>query len=178
MAMRIALIIGHKKASPGACNNNAGICEFEFNEKLAHDIASTGEFEDLHIVYRRTYSQLPQDVNTLNPDVAVSLHCNAFNEKATGSEVLFYHSSTKGKKIADVFQRNIVGALGLTDRGIKPKGAEDRGGYILRYTYAPCIIVEPFFIDNDRDLAIVRNRYDYFVAALINSFKEIEAIII
>jgi len=176
--MRIALIIGHKKSSPGACNRNYGLCEFEFNEKLAHDIASTGKFEDLHIVYRRTYSQLPEDVNNLEPDVAVSLHCNAFNEKATGSEVLYYHSSVKGKEIAKVFQRNVVRVLGLTDRGIKPKGTEDRGGYILRYTNAPCIIVEPFFIDNDKDLETVRNRYDDFVAALINSFKEIEAIII
>jgi len=175
--MRIALIIGHKKSSPGACNRSYGICEFEFNEKLAHDIASIGKFEDLHIVYRRTYSALPGDVNSLEPDVAVSLHCNAFNEKATGSEVLFYHSSVKGKEIAKVFQRNVVRVLGLTDRGIKPKGTEDRGGYILRYTHAPCIIIEPFFIDNDRDLETVRDRYDDFVAALINSFKEIESII-
>jgi len=68
--------------------------------------------------------------------------------------------------------------LGLPNRGIKPKGTEDRGGYVLRYTNAPCIISEPFFIDNDLDLLLVRNRYDNFVAALIKSFKEIESIII
>ncbi|UCG13233.1 MAG: N-acetylmuramoyl-L-alanine amidase [Deltaproteobacteria bacterium] len=28
-----------------------------------------------------------------------------------------------------------------------------RGGYLLRYTNAPCVIAEPFFIDNDEDLA-------------------------
>lgn len=176
--MKIALVIGHKKARPGACNKDAGLCEFEFNEKLAHDIESKGELEDLHIVYRRTYSKLPQDINNLKPDVAVSLHCNAFNEKASGSEVLYYHSSVKGEKIAKSFLNNIVGVLGLPNRGIKPKGTEDRGGYVLRYTNAPCIISEPFFIDNDLDLLLVRNRYDNFVAALIKSFKEIESIII
>jgi len=174
--MRIALIIGHKKTRPGACNDYYGICEFEFNEQLAQDVSAACNFENF-IVYRRTYSQLPGDVNGLNPDVVVSLHCNAFNQKATGTEVLYYHTSTKGKQIASVFQKNIVNTLNLADRGIKPKGVEDRGGYILRYTHAPCVILEPFFIDNNNDLEIVRNNYDAFVGALIKSFKEIESIL-
>lgn len=143
---KCALVIGHKKTSPGASNRSSGLTEFAFNDVLSIEIESEESGVEVQRVYRRTYNLLPDDINQLNPDFIVSLHCNAFNRSASGTEVLYYHRSTKGKLAAEILRDNLVDALGLSNRGIKSRTSEDRGGYLLRYTNAPCIIAEPFFI--------------------------------
>lgn len=148
-----ALIIGHKKRSPGAVNANHNLSEFDFNEDLALRIERRVKDTEIQRIYRRTYGDLPDDINALSPDFIVSLHCNAFNKKVSGSEVLYYRRSEKGREMAGILLSHLVQQLKLPDRGIKPKSAEDRGGHLLRYTEAPCVIAEPFFIDNDDDLA-------------------------
>jgi len=152
--MRVAVVIGHSKKDKGAANSSYGANEFEFNQKLAHDIEHNfSEYnlsDEIVVVYRETtYQDLPIQINALNPDLVVSLHCNAFNTEANGCEMLYYHTSEKGKEVARIFQNHLVQRLDNKDRGIKPKRSEDRGGYLLRYTKAVCIICEPFFIDND-----------------------------
>ena len=150
--VKVILVVGHAKNSPGACNQNLNICEFEFNNRLVEKIdCLVDERCKTEIVYRGTYQALPDKVNALNPDFVICFHNNAFNSRVTGSEVLYYHKSKKGRKIASIFQNNLVTELGLNDRGIKAKTSEERGGYMLRYVNAPCIILEPFFIDNDEE---------------------------
>ena len=170
---RIVFVIGHKVKSPGACNITNNICEFEFNKKLVNEIKATiDDHCEIKIVYRDRYKDLPDKINKLNPDFVICFHCNAYNAQLTGVETLFYHKSKKGKKMATIFQNNIVKALGLKDRGIKGKSSEERGGYILRYTEAPCILLEPFFIDNDDDYRIAINKYTGLVDACANSIYE------
>ena len=148
-----ALVIGHKKTSPGATNPSTGLTEFEFNDELARLIEDQVDSVRIQRVYRTVYRQLPDDINALDADFVVSLHCNAFNGSASGTEVLYYYKSTRGQQMAALLQQRLLQQLDLPDRGIKPRTSEDRGGYLLRYTRAPCIIAEPFFIDNDADLA-------------------------
>ncbi len=178
--MKVALVIGHKEHSPGACNNVDDLCEFCFNEKLAKDISKVLEINN-ELVYREdggSYSKLPFYINTnIKPNFIVSLHCNAFNTKASGTEVLYYHKSIKSRTMAEELQKNLVFALDLPDRGVKGRGTEDRGGFLLRYTNAPCVITEPFFIDNDKDLARVKERYDVVVAAYVKSINNIKIFI-
>ena len=134
---KCALVIGHKKTSPGASNSESGLTEFAFNEALAIDIENQVGNVEVQRVYRRTYASLPSDINQLNPDFIVSLHCNAFNTSASGTEVLFYHRSATGRLIAQILQEHLVQALALNDRGIKPMTTEDRGGNLLKNTSAP-----------------------------------------
>jgi len=168
-----ALVIGHKKSSPGATNAKTDLSEFDFNENLAIRIEDKIQGARIQRIYRRTYSELPGDINALGPDFIVSLHCNAFNKKVSGTEVLYYHKSQKGKHMAEILLDHLVQHLGLPNRGIKPKTAEDRGGYLLRYTDAPCVIAEPFFIDNDRDLARAQEDIEGLVAAYATAIDEI-----
>lgn len=172
-----ALVIGHKKSSPGAVNQRTGLTEFEFNEDLAIRIEKKVKKVDIQRVYRRTYEELPSDINALNPDFIISLHCNAFDGKASGTEVLYYHKSEKGKIMAEILLKHLVECLELPNRGIKPKTAEDRGGYLLRYTKAPCVISEPFFIDNDIDLARAQEKIDDLAQAYAKAIEEIEEIV-
>ena len=172
--MKVALVIGHTEKSPGACNKLYNVCEFEFNNRLVTKISAV-IFDrcEVVVVHRDRYKDLPGKINKLNPDFVMCFHNNAFNTKATGSETLYYHTSKKGKKIASIFQKKIVAALQLKDRGIKGKSSEERGGYVLKYTNAPCIILEPFFIDNDTDYETVIAKYTALIVACSDSVFEI-----
>lgn len=152
-----AIIVGHSRARQGATNPHDGTTEFEYNEPLAQLIADQlqkcGAVRPV-IVYRDSYSTLPGKVNETGADIAIELHCNAHNTEASGTEMLYWDTSRNGKRLAQELQNAAVTTLSLPDRGAKPIGADDRGGYLLRYTAMPCVIVESFFIDNDDDLAI------------------------
>jgi len=173
MSTLCALVIGHKKKSPGAINANKDITEFDFNEDLALRVERKVEKSQVQRVYRRTYKQLPDDINELDPDFIVSLHCNAFDTKVSGTEVLYYHKSENGKKMAEILLLYLVDHLELPNRGIKPKTAEERGGYLLRYTKAPCVIAEPFFIDNDDDLVRAQEDLDGLAGTYAKAIDQI-----
>jgi len=168
-----ALVIGHKKSSPGASNKNSNLTEFDFNEDLSIRIENEVKDVDITRVYRTSYKNLPNEINALYPNFIISLHCNAFNRSASGTEVLYYHKSKSGKLMADVLQKHLLNCLGSNNRGTKPRTAEDRGGYLLRYTQAPCVISEPFFIDNDSDLSIAKANIVYLTGAYTVAIEEI-----
>jgi N-acetylmuramoyl-L-alanine amidase len=172
-----ALVIGHKKSSPGAINENHNLNEVDFNEDLALRIEREGIETNIQRVYRRTHELLPNDINLLDPNFIISLHCNAFNKEVSGTEVLYYHKSDMGKRIAELLQKNLKDFLKLSDRGIKPKTVEDRGGYLLKYTKAPCVIAEPFFLDNDGDLELVQANIEGLAETYAKSLDEISQMI-
>lgn len=174
---KCALVIGHKKTSPGAVNPNRDLNEFNFNEALALSIEGKPQLAEIQRIYRRTYKDLPGDINQFKPDFTVSLHCNAFNQKISGTEILYYHKSKKGEIIAEILQTALVEHLKLPDRGVKPKSSEDRGGYLLRYTDAPCVIAESFFIDNDKDLARAQEDLEGLVEAYAGAIDVISQVV-
>jgi N-acetylmuramoyl-L-alanine amidase len=171
--LQCGLIVGHKPNRPGACNKKHKICEYQFNDQLACDIYDYLKENEVYlrvrIIRRDTYKELPDDVNSLEPDFCISLHCNAaavgYTGRWNGTETLYYHKSKRGKLMAEILQKNIVNVLEFRDRGILPIRTEDRGGYLLRYTDMPCVIVEPFFIDNNKAYKTVMERYDKLVEA-------------
>jgi N-acetylmuramoyl-L-alanine amidase len=173
-----ALVIGHKRTSSGATNPSTGLSEFDFNENLAFRIEEKVRETSVQRVYRRTWEQLPADINALSPDSVVSLHCNAFNTQVSGTEVLYYHRSEKGKKMAEILLDRLVGHLRLSNRGIKPKTSEDRGGYLLRYADAPSVIAEPFFIDNDGDLAKAQDDTEGLATAYAVAIDQISGVVV
>lgn len=171
--MKVGLIIGHKQDSPGACNQKHGVCEYTFNEQLAVDIYDKMKAEHpgirVQIIKRTSYSALPGSVNYYNPDFCISLHCNAINGKVNGTEVLYYHKSDNSQKLARILQDELLAAFGFKDRGILPRTVEDRGGHLLKHTVMPCVIAEPFFIDNDEAYESVINNYEKLVDAYVNA---------
>lgn len=183
--MRCGLIVGHKKNHPGACNKKHNICEYRFNDQLAcdmYDLLKENESNtSIQIIRRKTYKSLPDDVNLLEPDFCISLHCNAahpdYMGKWNGTETLYYYTSKMGKLMAEILQKNIVDVLEFRDRGILPRKTEDRGGYILRYVDSPCVIAEPFFIDNNKAYKTVVEKYDKLVQSYANSIEQIAMMI-
>lgn len=172
---KIAIIVGHEKKSQGGSNRN-GVTEYDYNSRLGEMIAALLVTEDHEpfIVYRdgTTYSKLPQRVNKTGADIAVSLHCNAFNGQASGSETLHYVNSQNGERLAEHIQKKVVGVMKLSDRGLRPVDVKhvgregDRGGHLCKRTSMPTVIVEPFFIDNDSDLQRGEERMIILAAAI------------
>ena len=173
--MKVALVIGHNEQSQGAYNSSTGETEFLFNDRLVNVVARMlidGSPIIPSIIYRDKYKDLPAKVNSRYPDFIISFHCNAFNTEASGTETLYYHKSNRSASLAAIIQEQMVEALKLPDRGIKPKASEDRGGYLLRYTNAPCVIIEPFFIDNAGDLFTATDKFEQLASAIYVAIEE------
>ncbi|WP_414550398.1 N-acetylmuramoyl-L-alanine amidase [Anabaena sp. CCY 0017] len=95
-------------------------------------------------------NSLFQRINTANTnrvEVFVSIHFNAFNGRANGTEV--FASSDAGRRIAQPVLNEIV-RLGFFNRGVK-SGSHL---YVLRNTRMPAILVECCFIDSPKDMNI------------------------
>ena len=168
----VALVVGHSRKNKGARNERYGITEFAFNSALAQTIEHTKRIKNLEVVYRESYKDLPTKINALNPKIILSLHCNAFNTIYHGCEMLYWNTSEKGKALATITQKCIVERVGLRDRNIKPRHKGSRGAYLLRRTNAPCIICEPFFIDNDEEYKYVWSKVPQLIDAYIYSIQE------
>ena len=170
----VALVIGHSEKSKGAYNKALDVHEYDLNKQEALKVYDILEKQgiDCILIHRKTYSKLPQDINKHNPNVIISFHHNAFSQKSTGTETLYYHKSKNGKRLAEIMQAKAVKALGYKDRGVKPKDSEDRGGYLLRYTNATCVILEPCFISNDNELKDFIKNQDKYVLEIANGIKE------
>lgn len=178
--MRCALIVGHTQDAPGAANVARQLTEWEFNVSLA-PLIRRAACTDVFVVHRgrpNAYGRLPREVNATGADFAVELHANAFEERpgqeeVSGTEVLYWHRSQRGKRFASILLAELVGVLGLESRGTKKakgrfvggKWKGDRGSYLLGLTLMPCTIAEPFFIDNDEDLTVALARRDELAAA-------------
>ncbi|NFD29677.1 N-acetylmuramoyl-L-alanine amidase [Clostridium botulinum] len=83
--------------------------------------------------------------NNYNVDLYVSIHFNAFNGSAYGTEVLTYggKSFTEASRVL-----NNICTLGYTNRGIK----DGSNLYVLKHTKAKAMLIECCFCDNAGDM--------------------------
>ena len=171
---KICVIIGHGGNDCGAINPHTKETELAYNTELADMLMGALKNEYEIVKYNRGYNKVENIgiVNGYKSDLILSLHCNSFNGIASGTEALYWYSSEKSKKLAEILSKNISETFGIHNRGAKPrvtneikkrnpikfKDMETRGSYLLYKTNAPCNIIEPFFIDNDRDLRISKEK--------------------
>ena len=174
---KVALIVGHLASNGGARNSKYRIDEYQFNNNLVKhvwlELMKREKSIEPVIIYRNTYSGLPDYVNRFDPAFAVSFHCNAFNKKARGTEVLYYEGSSRGRAAAEVLTKNISKALKSKNRGSKSTSRTGRGGYLLQKTKCPVVIAEPFFIDSNKDFVNAMDRYNRLVRAYSDSISQI-----
>lgn len=78
--------------------------------------------------------------------VMISLHCNAANGRASGTETFYRTAGDLAKRVNDA----AVGALGTKDRGIK-KESESQHTRLAVMAFQPCVLLEIGFIDNADD---------------------------
>ncbi|MCC5617161.1 N-acetylmuramoyl-L-alanine amidase [Nostoc sp. CHAB 5836] len=94
---------------------------------------------------RESLSKRCSTANASKVDIYVSIHFNAFNSRANGTEV--FATSEDGRKIAKPVLDEIV-KLGFFNRGVK-SGSHL---FVLKNTDMPAILVECCFIDSQKDM--------------------------
>ncbi|MBW4613138.1 MAG: N-acetylmuramoyl-L-alanine amidase [Desmonostoc vinosum HA7617-LM4] len=94
---------------------------------------------------RDSLSKRCSRANASGVDVFVSIHFNAFNGQANGTEV--FATSDRGRKIAKPVLDEII-KLGFFNRGVK-SGSHL---YVLKNTDMPAILIECCFIDSKKDM--------------------------
>ena len=91
--------------------------------------------------------------NEWGADIFVSLHCNAFNTQARGTETLY---------------KSFIRSIDTVDRGVKKR--DDL--WVLNGTDATAVLVEMAFIDNDNDLEMLNNDLDTIVRAIARGITD------
>ena len=99
--------------------------------------------------------------NRWGADIFVSIHCNAANKKAKGTETFAYYGSREGDALAHHIQSQIVTSLATLNRGVK-----EAGFYVLKHTNCPAVLVECAFIDNKGDEQLLIDKTDDFARAI------------
>lgn len=91
-----------------------------------------------------------KEANASGCEIAVSFHANASGSgKGDGFEAFCYSTSTKGKRLAQLCEK-YVKELGQNSRGVKSGDHL----YFVRKTNMTAVLVESFFMDNEKDKAI------------------------
>lgn len=89
--------------------------------------------------------------NAARADLFISIHSNALSSRSTGTETFrFYSSSRTATRLAKLVHRQVVGRIGLPDRGVKSAGF-----YVLRNTRMPAILVESAFLSNPKEAQLL-----------------------
>lgn len=174
--MKLFLNPGHApngRPDPGACNYDLDLRESDIAKEIAdlveHYLVAAG-VDVVGNVQSDSLGEIVTKANDSDADIFISIHCNAFNGSAKGTETCIYPDSTVGKKLGTCIQKQIVESLDTVDRGLK-----DRGGlYVLKHTDMPAVLVETAFIDNYDDGVKLRDRTDEFARAIARGVTDFQ----
>lgn len=115
------------------------------------------EFKDISLFER--VSRINDIYKNDSSAIHLSIHCNAFNGKASGFEVItFDHASQKSKLIAEAVGREME--LQFPNQKMRfdnSDGYLDKSMslYMNRETHCPSVTIENFFFDNEEDIKII-----------------------
>lgn len=124
-----------------------------------------------------TLSERPAEANQ-SADLFVSIHTNAANNVANGTETYYREHSNDSaigytsKQAADIFHANLVESLQFYDRGVKTANF-----VVLREANIPAVLLELGFIDAEPDASLLQtDEYrDKAAQAIYKSIVEVFA---
>lgn len=168
--MRISINAGHTKAGAGAGAAYKGFNEGEITRAVAKALTAKLRQKG-HTVHNSTVDAAASQnaylkkvcslANGSGAQLVISLHCNA-SAAHTGHGVECW--TWKGRKVpAAVNACKNLEALGFRNRGIK----DGSGFYVVKHTKATAVLVELFFLDNEKDRALYKKHGAEKIAAAI-----------
>ena len=170
--MKIFINPGHGGNDSGAVGN--GLIErdvaLSIGQRVEHYLRAVGY--DVLLFQFDGLQAICDTANHSNSDLFISIHCNAFDTIAHGTETFYYQYSTEGKKLANFIQRQIVSSIGTFDRGIKYKLSGGYDVFVCKYTNMPAVLVETAFIDNPDDANLLRYNEDDFASAIARGITD------
>lgn len=160
--MKIVVNGGHEpNVDSGAVGSRS--TEAEVTQKLMLLVSAYLEKAGCKVMAVQTadLAEICNVTNRWGADILVSIHCNAFNQKAKGTETFAYYGSREGDFLAHHIQSQIVTSLATTNRGVK-----EAGFYVLKHTKCTAVLVETAFIDNKGDEQLLLDKTDEFARAI------------
>lgn len=160
--MKICINGGHcPTRDSGAIGSR--ITEAEYTARMMASVADylTKAGCTVLTVQEKDLSAICRAANEWGADLFVSIHCNAANKRARGTETFSHYGSAKGKHLAACIQKQLIGAIDTIDRGTK-----EAGFYVLKHTNAPAALVEIAFIDNRDDETLLLEHQDDIARAI------------
>lgn len=165
--MKLGVVVGHTKNKPGAFSETMNVHEYKWNSDLGKKIEPHANanleiktfFRDGHGI-----AGAYREADQWGADLTVELHFNSSdNVTATGTGVLYFPGSARGRRWAGLLRDQIGQVLGLPDwpRGtggvvtpFQASGVQERGKASLGAGRAPAALIEPFFGSNPNDCAV------------------------
>lgn len=175
---RVIILAGHNFEKTGChtvMEDGKTITEFDLTTELVAKIFMSERIMNLDTVIkaRNNFNNLVKEVNEIPAEYLISCHFNAYNGVTQGTEILYAHTSVKGKQLAETAQEILVKNLRLNNRGIKAVTPEGRGGSILNKTKPIAILIEPFFLDKIHSYEELNTLMDKTVDAVLEILEYI-----
>ncbi len=171
--MKIFINAGHGGNDPGAVSKN-GTKEKDITKNVCALLVSKLVQNSFNVEYfqqEKSFTDITKVENVSNSDLFVSIHCNAAaKESANGVEVLYYPTSTRGKKCAQLVQNELIDTTKLRDRGIKARVDL----HVLKRTKAVAILVELAFITNEAEEKMLIEKPEIFANAIYEGVENIK----
>ena len=176
--MRVFLNPGHApdgNPDPGACGYGLRECDVAKSvAELVEQYLTDAGVEVVGNLQSDSLEEVVDSSNNSDADVFISVHCNAYNGSANGTEVWHFYGSGAGEKLSSCIQNQIVDALGTVDRGVKGAKPGANGLYVLSNTNAVAVLVELAFIDHAGDAHLLRSQQDEFARAIARGVTDYE----
>lgn len=128
--------------------------------KLVSSYLKKAGVETVEVTKNELY-EITEIANEANADLFVSIHCNACNHNARGTESFHYYGSKEGKLLSTYIQNQLICSIDTIDRGVK-----EAGFYVLKYTDCPAALIEVAFIDNVKDEQLLIDCKDEIARAI------------
>ena len=168
--MRIFINPGHApdpKDDPGAVNHKLGLKESVVARRIGERVATylTNVGYEVSVFQFDGLQRICNEANGWGADLFVSIHCNAFDGIARGTETFYARYSRAGRRLAEYINDRIVKTVKSNCDGWD-RGTKDAGYYVLMNTDMPAVLVETAFIDNISDAKILIEQEDAFARAI------------
>ena len=170
--VKILLICGHGAGDPGAIGNGHQESDLvrEAAPKLKTILSNYAEvtlFDPTKDMYEYLKSN---SFNFKEFDYVLELHFNAYNKKATGTEIIV-HNLEKGISVEETIVNNIA-ELGFVNRGVKRRTDLRNMNICKKNQGVSYALLEICFIDNVEDMTLYQTKKNDIIEAIANGIIE------
>lgn len=157
---------GHGGSDPGASGN--GLKEKEVVLEIAKKLGRLLSNNGIEVNYSREddiyvdLSERARQANEWGADLFVSIHTNAFDGSAYGTECYTHPNDTAATK---QLSRNVANTLS-SRLNIYNRGHKEADFAVLRLSSMPAILIETAFIDNSSEANLLKNKRDDIAKAI------------
>ena len=183
--MRVFLNPGHDPLyDSGAVNDARGLRECDVAADIGERVKLYLELVGLEVFLmqsdnlawesrhlERWNAAVTDEANRWHADIFVSLHCNAADGEAHGTESLIYARGGRAERLARAITWQITTSLDTTDRGIKERPEL----IVLHATTMPAVLVEMAFIDHLPEAKLLTEKADVFARAIARGITDYES---